>query len=95
MSECANETGLQSALKIEIMKRNAAVNKLAHPGLDDEAAESLKEQLQFRAANIQNLQKQLGDRDLLTRFKNKVKRAADIEELRVVMGACIKQVHTQ
>eukprot|EP01043_Picozoa_sp_COSAG02_P011411 COSAG02_NODE_419_length_22613_cov_22.994492_25_plen_786_part_00 len=91
ISECANETGLQSALKIEMMKRNAAANKLAQPGLDDETAESLKEQLQFRASNIQNLQQQLGDRDLLTRFKNKVKRTADIEELRVVMSACIKQ----
>lgn len=91
VSECANETGLQSALKIEMMKRNAAVNKLAQPALDEEAAEALKEQLQFRNASIQNLQQQLGDRDLLTRFNNKVKRAADIEELRVVMSACIKQ----
>jgi hypothetical protein len=91
VSECANETELQSALKIELMKRRAAHNKLAQDGLDEETTEAIKEQLQFRSANIQNLQQKLGDRDLLARFNSRVKRAADIEELRSVMAACIKQ----
>ena len=91
VSECANEAAMRSSLKIEMMKRRALANKLSKDGLDDETAESLKEQLQFRSSTIQNLQQQLGDRDLMQRFQARIKRASDIEELRQVMSACITQ----
>eukprot|EP01052_Picozoa_sp_SAG31_P012435 SAG31_NODE_728_length_12522_cov_13.320534_2_plen_597_part_00 len=91
ISECTKETQLKHKLSNAIKRRR----QLAHRNSAEEdpaELETLKEEIKFRTAEIQDLQQKIGfGGNVSSRLLTRVKRAANVEELRLVLMAGIEQ----
>jgi kinesin family protein 4/21/27 len=90
VKECSRDAALKRRLKSAIARRRELAKKIVNEQ-DAEELETMKEEIQFRTEEIQGLQVKLGVAgDRSTKLLTKVKRAADMEELRQVLIAGIE-----